>query len=533
MKVIGFNAYSCDSNGNKIAYIDKFIFTILGVDSLPAYSVINNPTLASLEQYTNDQLAYFGGLNLYHQYDTNYPRDNIYTLAPATKFYEYMADKKGDPGFGLLLENGSGYYARSGVNNLDRFTLYDNNGNVMGDMYLYCKHYSTAAFATFNGKDVTAGEPVSAYGSGSTLQYYIWGSSNQRWSSGAIDWINGTTNETPEITDPYNPGGSSGTGGGTGNFDGTSDVVDFPSLPTVSTADTGFITLFNPSLDELRSLSNYMWSSGFDIDTLKKLFANPMDAILGLSIVPVAVPNGGSDVVTVGNISTGVKMTKAGSQYVEVDCGTLNVNEFWGGYLDYDPYTKAELYLPYCGTHPLSVDDIMGKAVHVKYHVDVLSGACCAYVKCGGSVLYTFIGQCSSSIPISGNDWTNVINGVLSAAVSIGSMVATGGASAPMAVSSLASTAVNSMKPTVEKSGAMGGTGGMLAIQTPYMILTRPNQALPTNQNKFTGYPAFITENLSDITGYTEIDSVHLENIPATEQELSEIESLLKGGVIL
>lgn len=337
-----------------------------------------------------------------------------------------------------------------------------------------------------------------------------------------------------QSNDPYSkdPNGESTQGGGTGNFDGTGDDITIPGLPTLSSTDTGFITLFNPSSAQLLELASYMWSNLFDLNTFKKLFADPMDCILGLSIVPVNVPSGGTGTVSVGNISTGISMTKAASQYVEVDCGTLNVNEYWGAYLDYAPFTKSEIYLPYIGTHPIDVDDIMGKSVHVVYHIDILSGACTAYVKCGGSVLYEFIGQCSSSIPITGNDWTNVINGVISIAGSIGTMVATGGASAPMSALNIASTSVNTMKPSVEKSGAMSGTGGMLAIQTPYLILTRPRQALPREQNKFMGYPSFITEKLDSISGYTEIESVHLENIPATEQELSEIENLLKGGVI-
>ena len=363
--------------------------------------------------------------------------------------------------------------------------------------------------------------------------YSIYGGSTSNWNLiKEILELNPYTPE-PENTDPYNPGGSSGSGGGTGSFDGASDNIDIPGLPTLSATSTSFITLFNPSITQLNELSNFMWSSGFDIETFKKLFANPMDCILGLSIVPVAVPNGETSIISVGNISTGVSMTKAASQYVTVDCGTLNVNEYWGAYLDYDPYTKAEIYLPYIGTHALSVDDIMGKSIHVVYHVDILSGACAAYVKCGGSVLYTFIGQCSSSIPISGNDWTNVINGVLSIAGAVGSMVATGGASAPMAAGMIASTAVNGLKPNVEKSGSMSGTGGMLGIQTPYLILTRPRQALPARQNTFTGYPSFITSKLGSLSGYTEIEEIHLENIPGTEQEISEIENLLKGGVII
>lgn len=375
-----------------------------------------------------------------------------------------------------------------------------------------------------------------------------------RLTRSSIDFDNGfykkffTGVETYD-PDPYSKGGTSGDGGGTGDFDGTSDDIPIPDLPTLSATSTNFITLFNPSLGELQNLANYMWSDLFDLDTFKKIFADPMDCILGLSIVPVAVPSGGSKAVTVGNISTGVTMQVASAQYVSVDCGTLNVNEYWGAYLDYDPYTKAEIYLPYIGTHPIAVDDIMGKAVHVVYHVDILSGACTAYVQCGGSVLYSFIGQCSASIPITGNDWTNVINGVLSIAGSIGSMVATGGMSAPLTAlqapvtaakvggalatgSSLASTAVNSLKPSVEKSGSMSGVGGMLAVQTPYIILTRPRQARPKQQNTYTGYPSFITSKLSKLTGYTEIEVIHMDGLTCTDSEAVEIESLLKSGVI-
>lgn len=339
--------------------------------------------------------------------------------------------------------------------------------------------------------------------------------------------------------DPYEDGGETTTGGGEGTFSHTSVPVDIPGLPTTSAADTGFITLFNPSLTELRSLASYMWSSLFDVAGWQKLFADPMDAILGLSIVPVSVPAGASKEVKVGNIGTGINMTTAASQYVEVDCGSLNVEEYWGAYLDYAPYTKAELYLPYCGVHPIQIDDIMGRTVAIKYHVDVLSGSCVAFVKCGNTVLYTFAGQCSSSIPINANNWTNVVNGALSIAGSIGTMVATGGLSAPISAgtavaagAALASTAMT-MKPQVERSGSMGGTAGMMGIQTPYLILTRPRQALPEDQNTYTGYPSYITSTLGDLTGWTTVSEIHLEGVPCTEGEAEEIVNILKSGVIL
>ena len=190
-----------------------------------------------------------------------------------------------------------------------------------------------------------------------------------------------------DADDPFAFGGTSGTGGGQGTFSGTGDAISIPSLPTLSATDAGFITIFNPSIAQLNALASYMWNDpGFDITTFRRLFADPMNCILGLSIVPVNVTGGGTKEVKVGNMPTGVHMTYASAQYVEVDCGSLDVKEYWGAYLDYDPYTKAEIYLPYCGTHPIAVDDIMNKIVHVVYHVDILSGACCAYVKCGSSV---------------------------------------------------------------------------------------------------------------------------------------------------
>ena len=336
------------------------------------------------------------------------------------------------------------------------------------------------------------------------------------------------------VKDPYeqDPSGPSGTGGGGGSFDNTSTPIQIPNLPSISAASPGFIPFFNPTLDQLNDLASYLWSDLFEIDGWKKLFADPMDAILGLSIVPVAVPSGGTREVKVGNIGTGKNLTVAASQFVEVDCGSIDVNEYWGAYLDYEPYTQAQIFLPYIGTRPISVDDIMGKTVRVVYHVDILTGACCCFVKCGDSVLYTYNGQCSIPIPITGANYASVVNGVINIAASVGSLVATGGSSAPTAISSIATSVVNQMKPQVEKSGSISGSAGVLNMQTPYLILIRPRQALPSKQNEFIGYPSLITVQLTELKGYTEVQSIHLENIPATQEELAEIESLLKGGVI-
>lgn len=516
-----------DSWSNPTAKILLFIPYINATSSMGRVRNVNIQTATqNYSQYFDHTYTYFVGTNaLKLQYETlgftNVISLEGYNVNNPLKIY-------------LSESKHIDLFPNSTPNNTPQATYYENNTQVIsGILGNWTVQSNAAATLQYFNVQQTGGYGFICYDINLNTELFTMNDTiNSVYLTPMLTFWEGITPYIPS-TDPFAPGGESEPGGGTGDFDGSSDSIDFPDLPNLSATDTGFITLFNPSGAQLKALANYMWSNSlFDVATWKKIFADPMDAILGLSIVPVAVPDGGTSAVSVGNISTDVSMTLAASQYVEIDCGTLNVNEYWGAYLDYEPFTKAEIYLPYIGTHAISIDDIMGKAVHVVYHVDILSGACAAYVKCGDSVLYTFIGQCAASVPITGNDWTNVINGVISAAAAIGTMVATGGASAPLAVPALANTAVNGMKPSIEKSGSLAGTGGMLGIQTPYLILTRPNQCLPAGQNEYMGYPSFISRNLGEITGYTEIEQVHLDGISATDAEIQEIESLLKSGVI-
>lgn len=512
-----------------LTYVDSEIksenltngFFITGSDSLP-WKPYNNPL--SILEYYSEPLRYtefetLDGfikavyINNIYTITINYSTGPISTSIPVftnqpilTPSYIFITDGKGNGFFGSTS------------------TPFDVSSSIRANEFDITSYPSNYSFGKFTYKDFIA----KASGGGDY--------SKQSYVQQATEFLN----HLLEISnDPYDKGGTSSGDGGNGTFGGGStifggntDNIDIPELPTLSACDAGFISLFNPSLSQLHNLASYMWSDLFSLDTFKKIFADPMDCILGLSIVPVKPTSSGITNVKIGNIETDISMTKTNSQYVSVDCGTIDVKEYWGAYLDYSPYTECSIYLPYVGTKPLSVDDIMNKPVHVVYHVDILSGACNAYVKCGASVLYTFVGQCGASIPITGNDWTNVVNGAISVAGKIGFAMATGGATAIMSSISASSSIISDSKPTIERSGAMSSTGGMLGIQKPYMILTRPKQALPENQNKYTGYPSFITMGLGDCSGYTEIETIRLDNMSCTDDEIQEIENLLKSGVI-
>lgn len=435
-----------------------------------------------------------------------------------------------------LNSSGDGFYFREGANPIFRvngsqifnwtigwrFTLglssYDNNKNTKS---------GTIAFFFVTSDDNVGLFVITGTGSYKELKWM-----NTTQAQSFFTWLE-TLDPLPEDEDPYAGGEYSTPSDDPGDFNRPGEDVDIPALPSFDASDAGFVTLYTPTLTQLTNLANYLWSNDIT-SVIQKMFANPMDAVIGLAILPGPVPHVGARSVTVGNVNTGVSMNLVSSQFYTVDCGSLTIAKYSGSYLDYNPHTKIEIYLPYIGMRSLNADDVMGKTVNVVYHVDALSGACVAYIKIGGTVLYTFLGQCACSVPISGGDYTQVINGVLNIAGAIGTTIATGGASAPLAISSIASTALNGgLKTSCEKSGAISGTGGLLSIQRPYLIITTPRQCLPRDQNKMIGYPSFITETLGDLSGYTEVNQIHLENVPATGDELTEIENLLKGGVIL
>lgn len=414
---------------------------------------------------------------------------------------------------------------------------------------------------SINSGNIIRGNSVSQDFSGyfpysETIQSYFLGTVSCYKNSYSIaDGATLLQNITP--TDPYSGAGDSTSGGGGGSFDGSSDPVAVPSLPSVGATNTGFISLFVPSQAQLKQVADYLWSGLFDLSTYLKIFENPMDCILGLSVVPITVPTSGSAQITVGNIElSGISLPLASQQYVEVDCGSIPfTDKFFGSYLDQDPYTKMALFVPYSGIHSVKADDIMGKTVNLKYHIDILTGSLVAFLTCGDSVLYEFNGACASNIPVNSINYASTIENAIRIAVNIGTTVATAGAAAPMTGATAAKgaadgarlfgTAVNmagstaegilSLKPNIDRAGSLGGTTGLMGNQTPYFIITRPRLCKPANQNTFKGYPSFIQVTIGDLIGegYTEFDTVILAGLYLTDSEKEELKQILESGVYL
>lgn len=77
------------------------------------------------------------------------------------------------------------------------------------------------------------------------------------------------------------------------------------------------------------------------------------------------------------------------------------------------------------------------------------------------------------------------------------------------------------------------GSAGYGAKLTPFIKIKRP-RIENTNIDEFVGKPSYFVDVLGNLSGYTEVSSIHLENMGiATTEEIEEIELLLNKGVIL
>lgn len=357
--------------------------------------------------------------------------------------------------------------------------------------------------------------------------------------------IKGATPDIDDYSNPYSSDGTAGPGGGDGTLPGSGldsiDPAEIPDLPAISAANLGFITMYNPTAAQLKSLSDFMWSGAFDLATYKKLFSDPMQSIIGLSIVPVAPSIGGSKNVHFGTIDSGISMSYLSTNYVQLDCGSVALEKYVGCFMDNDPYTKISIYLPFVGIRQLSADDVIGGSIHVVYNIDVLTGACACFIEHSTrGVLYSYNGSCITNVPLTAVNFSGAIQNAVTAvgsALGIAAGMATGAApitamSAVGLMTSAANTALNS-KPQVQRSGNLGGSAGILSIMTPYVIIERPALSVPNNVQKYVGQTSNITMSLGGCRGFTMCEYVHIDNVSATTEEITEIESMLKQGVIL
>lgn len=307
-----------------------------------------------------------------------------------------------------------------------------------------------------------------------------------------------------------------------------------PPAVLPSGTSSALYTVHAPSKSQLDSFGAWLWSPNF-VDQIVKLFSDPMQAIIGLHRIYTPVPTGGSSDIKVGYISSGVSAPEVSSQFTTVDCGSVQLPEYFGSILDYKA-TDVQLYLPFVGIISLSVDDCMRGSIHVSYKVDIFTGACLAEVSISrdgvGGVLYQYSGNAAATLPISSGSYAGVIQS-LTNVVSRGVVgYATGGVGGALLGSGSALIGGGSGT-RVQRSGGFSGNAGVLGGKVPYLIIQRAQTEIAQNTEKLLGYGSNLFVQLKTCHGLTKVKGVHVDVIPGTKEEKKMIEEKLMEGVII
>lgn len=321
------------------------------------------------------------------------------------------------------------------------------------------------------------------------------------------------------------------------------DKIDL-NKPTLSNVNV-FNRSFAVSANNVRQLADFLWNADetkFDeiVKGLALMGENPMNGIIDLRLFPfnVALKNSatGAEPIVIGRTNTGVNGIKITENVNSlIDLGECTFFEKFKNFLDFEPYTTAQLYIPYIGVVPVSTAEFMGHRISAKMLVDYTTGAGTAIIFKDDIPFIYRNGVVGVSIPMTGNDSASYANTVVGNVVS----GAVGG------LTSIANGNVGGVISGAEKiySGFTTGTKYQEASasspsvatwqpQKCYFIIDRPILNAPNNYGRTVGYACEITGKLADFKGFTVVSNPEI-NFRCTDMERQYIVNMLQGGVFV
>lgn len=333
-------------------------------------------------------------------------------------------------------------------------------------------------------------------------------------------------------------------------------------------------------------------------EKMKYIFPSPYEVIRGVRVYPYDVTATGVHSSTYDfklgylNVTTemaGFGQVQALREFGAVlDLGQIAVTHHYMSsvsFLDYAPYTKMQLWLPYIGFIDIDPQAVMDHYIHVYYVIDYHTGKCTAYTvrqrvnvpNTDDHIINISEGIIGLELPIMTDNAVALANqqkiieanadaesrstavasgvsmvasmlamvgaAVLAPSVAAGVIGIAGGAASAMgagikgvtSISRIEDAAANSVAGLEQHFGGSGTSSGAAmwyAPQTVQLHIGRLHAYYPEHYDELYGKPLMQTRDLSAVHGYTEVGRIHLKGFEgATASELAEIESLLQSGV--
>lgn len=355
--------------------------------------------------------------------------------------------------------------------------------------------------------------------------------------------------------------------------------------PSITGASV-FNKMYAMTVNALNLLAEGLWNlDSTEIGTkLALMGANPIDSIVSLRLYPFAITGGSLSTVKVGTIDFGIEgILVDDSQMNILDLGSVfldYINPEKMSYLDFEPYTMLELYVPYCGKIPLSVSQFINHNVNVKLCVDYQTGACVGIVFRDNIAVHYMQGQIGVDIQVTGRNASeqqiavaqhlmgglgNVMSGSLNVVGSTKNIMSTGTQSikmfddnyntynlgGSMNMQGLGMSQFTSgtgqlakgifdiktspqYKTYVERVGSATPSCSLYEPKYCYIIVQRcvPMES-NTDYESLIGHACSKTDTIEKFHGFTQLGSVKLDNVPCTLEEKNMLTDLFEQGVYL
>lgn len=297
------------------------------------------------------------------------------------------------------------------------------------------------------------------------------------------------------------------------------------------------------SANDLDDLADFLYTNNSSVisdilDGLKLNGENPMNFLISLKMFPFDLTEYAtvqSGTIKFGNgVNTEILAYEVKDFTATIHLGECTFRKYFKNFYDYEPYTSAKLYIPYCGEVSIKTAQCVGHTISVDLIVDIVTGACCGVVFCDKIAIAYSEGNISVEIPITGENATQYVSNAMSIGQKIlGSAGALTSGNITSGLGLIEGVYDFTNPPTpLETNGSQTPTINFFKPQKCYFVVESP-VLLPTDAYPSqVGYACEITSKLSDMSGFVVCANVNnITPTNATAQEMEQIKSLLETGV--
>lgn len=160
--------------------------------------------------------------------------------------------------------------------------------------------------------------------------------------------------------------------------------------------------------DDMSTGSDY---SFFDSKVKANMLTqSPIDSIVSLIRYPFTPTHGSTkQPVKLGRFEASAEGYPISNAIQTITFAGVDIfPRFGNNFLDYEPYTKYEVYVPFCDTVELSAADILGHTLNVRLVVDLFTGVCTGYILADSLCIETTSGNVGVSLPLTGLDTATI-----------------------------------------------------------------------------------------------------------------------------